>query len=387
MNQEIMNLFNPTTPAQVFDQIRISIASPEKILSWSYGEIKKPETINYRTFKPERDGLFCARIFGPIKDYECLCGKYKRIEVQGHHLREVLGRGHAVARPARAHGPYRARGPRRPHLVPEVAALAHRPPARHDVEGSRADPLFRILRRARAGPHRAEGPSALVGRRVSEGAGRIRPGFLYRHDRRGSDSRAAQGHGPREARADLACGDAGDRLRHQAQEARQAPEDRGSVPPLRQQAGMDDHDGGSGDSAGPASAGAAGWRPLRDLGPQRSLPPRHQPQQPPEAADGAARAGHHHPQREAHASGGCRRAVRQRPPWPRHHRCQQASAEVARRHAQGQAGPVPSEPARQARRLFGPFGDRGRSRAAPASVRSAEEDGARTVQAVHLLAA
>ncbi len=83
MNQEIMNLFNPTAPAQVFDQIRISIASPEKILSWSYGEIKKPETINYRTFKPERDGLFCARIFGPIKDYECLCGKYKRMKYKG----------------------------------------------------------------------------------------------------------------------------------------------------------------------------------------------------------------------------------------------------------------------------------------------------------------
>src|SRR5665213_1331608 len=83
MNQEVMNLFNPTTPAQVFDQIRISIASPEKILSWSYGEIKKPETINYRTFKPERDGLFCARIFGPIKDYECLCGKYKRMKYRG----------------------------------------------------------------------------------------------------------------------------------------------------------------------------------------------------------------------------------------------------------------------------------------------------------------
>src|SRR5213595_237632 len=83
MNQEVMNLFNPTTPAQVFDQIRISIASPEKILSWSYGEIKKPETINYRTFKPERDGLFCARIFGPTKDYECLCGKYKRMKYKG----------------------------------------------------------------------------------------------------------------------------------------------------------------------------------------------------------------------------------------------------------------------------------------------------------------
>ncbi len=83
MNQEIMNLFSPQAPAQVFDQIRISIASPEKIQSWSYGEIKKPETINYRTFKPERDGLFCARIFGPIKDYECLCGKYKRMKYKG----------------------------------------------------------------------------------------------------------------------------------------------------------------------------------------------------------------------------------------------------------------------------------------------------------------
>src|ERR671921_528930 len=79
MNQEVMNLFNQTAQPQSFDQIKISIASPEKILSWSYGEIKKPETINYRTFKPERDGLFCARIFGPIKDYECLCGKYKGV--------------------------------------------------------------------------------------------------------------------------------------------------------------------------------------------------------------------------------------------------------------------------------------------------------------------
>jgi DNA-directed RNA polymerase subunit beta' len=83
MNHEVMNLFNNNVPAQTFDSIRISIASPEKILSWSFGEIKKPETINYRTFKPERDGLFCARIFGPIKDYECLCGKYKRMKYKG----------------------------------------------------------------------------------------------------------------------------------------------------------------------------------------------------------------------------------------------------------------------------------------------------------------
>ncbi|MHA3977918.1 DNA-directed RNA polymerase subunit beta' [Halovulum sp. GXIMD14794] len=83
MNQEIMNPFNPVQPLKTFDEIKISLASPERILSWSFGEIKKPETINYRTFKPERDGLFCARIFGPIKDYECLCGKYKRMKYRG----------------------------------------------------------------------------------------------------------------------------------------------------------------------------------------------------------------------------------------------------------------------------------------------------------------
>ncbi len=77
------NLFKTQAPLPTFDQIKISIASPDDILSWSFGEIKKPETINYRTFKPERDGLFCARIFGPIKDYECLCGKYKRMKFKG----------------------------------------------------------------------------------------------------------------------------------------------------------------------------------------------------------------------------------------------------------------------------------------------------------------
>ena len=83
MNQELMNFYNPAAKPETFDRIKISIASPERIRSWSFGEIKKPETINYRTFKPERDGLFCARIFGPIKDYECLCGKYKRMKYKG----------------------------------------------------------------------------------------------------------------------------------------------------------------------------------------------------------------------------------------------------------------------------------------------------------------
>ena len=80
---EMTPFANPVAKPETFDQIQIGIASPDKIRSWSFGEIKKPETINYRTFKPERDGLFCARIFGPIKDYECLCGKYKRMKYKG----------------------------------------------------------------------------------------------------------------------------------------------------------------------------------------------------------------------------------------------------------------------------------------------------------------
>src|SRR5471030_3245181 len=79
----LLDLFKQVQQNETFDAIKIGLASPEKIRSWSYGEVKKPETINYRTFKPERDGLFCAKIFGPIKDYECLCGKYKRLKHRG----------------------------------------------------------------------------------------------------------------------------------------------------------------------------------------------------------------------------------------------------------------------------------------------------------------
>ncbi|OCW82010.1 hypothetical protein AKH21_03820 [Pelagibacteraceae bacterium GOM-A5] len=85
MSKELTDLFKSSeiSEAQNFNSIKITLASPEKIKSWTYGEIKKPETINYRTFRPEKDGLFCARIFGPIKDYECLCGKYKRMKFRG----------------------------------------------------------------------------------------------------------------------------------------------------------------------------------------------------------------------------------------------------------------------------------------------------------------
>ena len=79
MDHDLINIFKQQRQIEEFDAIRISLASPEDILAKSYGPVKKPETINYRTLRPERDGLFCARTFGPIKDYECLCGKYKRL--------------------------------------------------------------------------------------------------------------------------------------------------------------------------------------------------------------------------------------------------------------------------------------------------------------------
>ena len=81
--KDLLNILKTQGHSEEFDSLRIGLASPEMIRSWSYGEVKKPETINYRTFKPERDGLFCAKIFGPNKDYECLCGKYKRLKHRG----------------------------------------------------------------------------------------------------------------------------------------------------------------------------------------------------------------------------------------------------------------------------------------------------------------
>ncbi|GIT25574.1 MAG: hypothetical protein CM1200mP41_16180 [Gammaproteobacteria bacterium] len=81
--KDLFSLINKPDTSHDFDNIRIGIASPDKIRSWSFGEVKKPETINYRTFKPERDGLFCAKLFGPMSDYECLCGKYKRLKHRG----------------------------------------------------------------------------------------------------------------------------------------------------------------------------------------------------------------------------------------------------------------------------------------------------------------
>ena len=157
---ELMKILGQTGQAMTFDQIKISIASPEQIRSWSYGEIKKPETINYRTFKPERDGLFCARIFGPIKDYECLCGKYKRMKFRGI-ICEKCGVEVTLAKVRRERmGHIELASPGRAYLVHEVAAYPRRAHGRHDAEGAGEGPLLRVLCRPRAGSDRSEAAPA-----------------------------------------------------------------------------------------------------------------------------------------------------------------------------------------------------------------------------------
>ncbi len=269
MNQEIANIFNPApAPAQVFDQIRISIASPDKIKSWSFGEIKKPETINYRTFKPERDGLFCARIFGPIKDYECLCGKYKRMKYKGI-ICEKCGVEVTLAR---------VRRERMGHI--ELAApVAHiwflkSLPSRI---GMMLDMTLKDLERILYFENYVvtePGLTALKERQLlSEDE------YLKAQDEFGEDSFTAKigaeairdmmiGMDLEKIAADLRVEIAEFDLRAEAEEARQAAEADRIVHGVGQQAGLDDHDRGAGHPAGPASAGAARRRPLRHLRPQ-----------------------------------------------------------------------------------------------------------------------
>ena len=367
-----------------FDAIRISLASPEKIEQWSFGEVTKPETINYRTFKPERDGLFCAKIFGPITDWECLCGKYKRMKhrgvicdkcgvevTQAKVRRERLGHIR-LATPVSHVWFFKGLPSRIGHLL-DIAL--------RDLERVLYFEAYVVVDPGDTDLKQNQLLNEDQFRKAREEY-RLHP--LQGADGRRGDQGAAQAGADRDAGGRAAREDAHRDLGGQEAEVRQAAQGRRLVPQVEQQAGVDDPRRGAGDPARAAAAGAARRRPLRHLGPQRPLSPRHQPQQPVEEADGAEGARRHHPQRKAHAPGSRGRAVRQRPPRPGAARRQQPSAQVAVRHPQGQAGPVPPEPARQARRLLGPLGHRRRPRAEAAPVRAAQEDGARAVQAVHL---
>jgi DNA-directed RNA polymerase, beta'' subunit/160 kD subunit len=154
---------NPLDKGQLtsdFDAIRISLASPERILQWSHGEVTKPETINYRTFKPERDGLFCAKIFGPVTDWECLCGKYKRMKHRGV-ICDKCGVEVTQAKVRRERLGHIALATPVSHVWSfQGAAEPHRAPARSVAARPRAHPVLRGLRRHRRRRDRSEGQAA-----------------------------------------------------------------------------------------------------------------------------------------------------------------------------------------------------------------------------------
>ena len=200
MNQEVLNIFNPVVAAPTFDQIRISLSSPEKIRSWSFGEIKKPETINYRTFKPERDGLFCARIFGPTKDYECLCGKYKRMKYKGI-ICEKCGVEVTLARVRRERMGHIELASPVAHIwflksLPSRIAMMLDMPLK-DIERVL---YFEYYIVTEPGLTSAQAASAALGRRVPALPGGVRRRQLHRRDRRRGHPGPAQGHRPRRPR-------------------------------------------------------------------------------------------------------------------------------------------------------------------------------------------
>ena len=450
-----------------FDELRIGLATADDIRRWSYGEVKKPETINYRTLKPEKDGLFGEQIFGPSRDWECACGKYKRVRFKGivcercgvevtksSVRRERMG--HIELAAPVTHIWYFKGVPSRLGYLLDMApkdlekviyfaaymVISVDEEARHrdladagEQHPSRAEDPRRPARRphrrapaeARGGARRPRG-GRRQGRPEEEGQGRRREGdgadpqgrgradrqararvggLPHARGRRTSSRRTTSSTSSRTASASTSrptwapsrSSVASRRSTWQAESENlhlQISEGKGqrkirAIKRLKVvnsflQTGMSPGRDGArrrpGDPAGAAPDGAARRWPLRDLRPQRPLPSRDQPQQPSPSSDRPRCPRDHRQQREADAAGGRRRAVRQRPPRSSRHRHRQPRAEVPERHAQGQAGSLPPEPARQARRLLGPFGHHRRPAAEAAPVRSAQADGARAVQAV-----
>ncbi len=348
------------------------------IREWSYGEVKKPETINYRTLKPERDGLFCERIFGPTKDWECHCGKYKRVRYKGMSATSAALKSRAQRCAASAWAtsswprPYPISGTSRAFRAAWACCWTC-PPAR---AGKGA--VLRRIRRYRSGDTPLNDRTADP---VREG--------IPRYAREAKTSFEAPAWAPRPSRASAAARLEKTRraprrnrkFRPEAREAIKRLEVVEAFLPSGKQARVDDHGRCPGHPAGNPPHGSAGRRPFRHLRPERPVPPRHQPQQPPQAPDAAERAGHHRPQREAHASGSCGRPDRQRPPRPPVTGPDNRALKSLSDMLQGQAGPLPSEPARQACRLLRPFRYRRRPGAEDVSVRPAEGNGARAVQA------
>ncbi len=223
-------------------------------------------------------------------------------EAPRRRVREVRHRSDPGQGAPRAHGPHRPGFAGRPHLVPQVAAVAHRPDAGHDPARHRARAVLRSLRGDRAGPDRPGAPPTADRRAVPAGAPGARRRLRRRHGRRGRVRTAAH-HRPAGRNGEAARGNRLHRFGNQAQAPDQAHQAGRSLPRVGQPSGVDGDDRAACAAAGPAPAGAAGRWPLRDLRPERSVPPRHQPQQPPAPPAGAQCSGHHRAQRKAHAAG------------------------------------------------------------------------------------
>ncbi len=308
-----------------FSKISIGLASPEEILENSSGEVLKPETINYRTYKPERDGLFCERIFGPVKDFECHCGKYKRIRYKGivcdrcgvevtekKVRRERMGHislvvpvvhiwyfrslpskiGYLLGIPTKMLDAviYYER-----YIVVQPGAAAELGVSEKDLLAEKeyldilAQPSERQRPARRRRPEQVHRPHGCGSHRPDAPQTRPRYALLFAPPQgQHGDLAAAQGRSPQEA-----------------------PHHRG-VPRVarNQQTRMDGAEGHSGHSAGTEAPRPAGRRTFRHLRLERPLPPRYHPQQPPQEAHRNQGTGSHPPQREAHASGGGGQPVR-----------------------------------------------------------------------------
>jgi DNA-directed RNA polymerase subunit beta' len=391
-----------------FEFIQVKLASPEEIRSWSFGEVVKPETINYRSFKPERDGLFCERIFGPVKDWECHCGKFKRIRFRGHvcdrcGVEVTLSKvrrermGHIELAVPVAHiwffktlpsqlGYLLGMTLRDLEKVIYYAAYVVTNPGKQDVEFQDLldeDEYYDLRVKARE-----EGDDEFRAEIGAEAA-RTLLKLLDTPDKKKIKDRNADGKGLDRLADWLRYEIANETSQHRKKKKLKrlkvvdALRTSGDTPDTRNRPEWMILDVIPVIPPDLRPARSARRRPLRDVGPERPVPARHQPEQPVQEADRHAGPGGHPPQREADAPGGRRRALRQRPPLQGDPGPRQAPAQVAQRHAQGQAGPLPAEPARQARGLLGPLGHRGRPGAQAAPVRPAEGDGRRALQAVH----
>ena len=304
----------PTIASTTTARCKITLASPNDIRSWSFGEVKKPETINYRTYRPEKDGLFCERIFGPERDWECACGKYKGTKYKGIICDRC---GVKVTH-------CRVRRKRMGHInlaAPIVhiwffKAMPSRLGTLLDMKTSDLEKIiyFQDYVVIDPGDTAAEGTPAPHRGRVPQGRARS-TATTFKADM-----------GAEAVRKLLEQLDLVDALASSSARSSTKTNSKQKIKDLtkrlkiveairdsREQARVDGPGRDPGDPAGPAPAGAAGERQLRHQRPERPLSPHHQPQQPAQEAGGPQRAGGHHPQREADAAAGGRRAVRQRP--------------------------------------------------------------------------